>query len=88
MFHEVLKTFGSQCAVIAGKPFPLQYEGYKSPENAAARKEPDAEKKRRIAFRKVITFWRKLGFRRVPSTEFYVRASNEPGVFFDTSKEF
>jgi hypothetical protein len=74
VFYEVLKTFGSQCAVIAGKPFPLQYQGYLDPENEADRKEPGSEQKRRAAFRKVTTFWKNLGFRKLPSSEFYVRA--------------
>lgn len=30
---EVIKTFRSQCAVIACKPFPLQYSGYMSSAN-------------------------------------------------------
>jgi hypothetical protein len=74
VFYEVMKTFGSQCAVIACKPFPLQYQGYLNPENEAERKEPGAEQKRRAAFQKVIAFWENLGFEKLPSSEFYVRA--------------
>lgn len=69
---EVIKTFRSQCAVIACKPFPLQYSGYMSSENESEVKSPDDEKRRRGAFKKVAAFWRAAGFRKLPSSEFYL----------------
>ncbi len=75
--HEIIKTFGSQCAVIVCKPFPLQYRGYRSEENAEARSAPGQEQKRRAAFRKVAAFWKSVGFRKLASSEHYVWQSDE-----------
>ena len=75
--QQVIKMFESSCGVIACKSFPLQYSGYRSDENKE-KLEPDYEKKRLIAFHKVATFWEGLGFRKLPSSDFYVFAPPHP----------
>jgi hypothetical protein len=66
---EVIKALGSNCAVIACKPFPLQYRGSGEPEHAKDRAVPGYEQKRRVAFRKVSAFWKKVGFKKLPSSD-------------------
>lgn len=72
--RQVVDSFGSTCAVIVCKPFPLQYNGYRFPENEDERKVPGYEQKRRAAFSKVASFWKSAGFRKLPSSEIYVLA--------------
>lgn len=67
--REVIDSFGSTAAVIACKPFPLQYRGYREP---GRRNAPGYERKRRAAFRKVAAFWKKVGFEKLPSSGYYV----------------
>jgi GNAT superfamily N-acetyltransferase len=67
--HEVIGTFGSQCAVIVCKPFPLQYKGYLEKKRTLAE-----DKQRRSAFRKVAAFWKSVGFHKLPSSEHFVFA--------------
>jgi GNAT superfamily N-acetyltransferase len=69
---EVIRTLGPNCAVIVCKPFPLQYLGYLGPEYAEDRATPGYESKRLAAFRKVASFWKKVGFRKLPSSDHYV----------------
>jgi hypothetical protein len=71
--QEVISRFGSTCAVVVCKPFPLQYRGYESEENAAERETPGYETKRVAAFRAVAQFWKNLGFQKLPSSDHYVR---------------
>jgi GNAT superfamily N-acetyltransferase len=70
--EEIILRFESTCAVIACKPFPLQYEGRETPKTQAERKTSQYKQTRREAFAKVTGFWRGLGFRKLPSSDHYV----------------
>jgi GNAT superfamily N-acetyltransferase len=70
--EEIIKGFGSGCAVIACKPFPLQYIGYGRPEHEEKRKAPGYEQIRLKAFAKVERFWKKQEFRKLPSSDHWV----------------
>jgi GNAT superfamily N-acetyltransferase len=70
--EKVIKVLGDQCAVIACKPFPLQYTGYLSPEYAEQRAMQDYEAKRHTAFQKVALFWSEQGFTKLASSDIYV----------------
>jgi GNAT superfamily N-acetyltransferase len=70
--QEVIQRFGSTCAVIICKPFPLQYSGCKTPENEQEQKAPLYKRTRREAFAMVASFWKKMGFWKLPSSDHYV----------------
>ena len=70
--RETIATFGSSCALVACKPFPLQYCQWMNDEKAV---EAGFEKKRRAAFGKVEKFWRGLGFNKLPGSEFFTYAA-------------
>ncbi len=70
--RTVIGSLGSSCKLIACKPFPLQYEGFKSEEWQSRRELPGFERERLTAWKKVRRFWFNLGFLRVPRTEYYV----------------
>jgi hypothetical protein len=72
VIREVIRRFGSTCAVIVCKPFPLQFRGYESDRNDAEQKTPHYEQERLKAFQKVADFWKNIGFRKLPSSEHYV----------------
>lgn len=68
---EIIETFGLNCGLIVGKPFPLQYTGWLEKYSAAERAEPEFEKARSNAFSRVTKFWVDYGFVRLPDSEFY-----------------
>jgi GNAT superfamily N-acetyltransferase len=70
--REVINALGPNCAVIACKPLPLQYVGYLGREHTEERAAPGYEKKRLAALRKVAAFWKKVGFRKLSSSDHYV----------------
>ncbi len=70
--EEVIRQFGSNCAVITCKPFALQYEGRGTPETEKERRTAEYRRKRREAFAKVAGFWKERGFRKLPSSDHYV----------------
>jgi GNAT superfamily N-acetyltransferase len=72
--RETISTFGSSCALVACKPFPLQYTNWMDDEYKAVREAPGFEKKRRAAFGKVEKFWRGLHFNKLPNSEFFTYA--------------
>jgi len=72
-----IDTFASGCVLVVCKPFPLQYSNWEDEEHRAFRQRPDFEKKRLADFEKVAKFWRSLGFRKLPDSEFYAYA---PGL--------
>jgi len=57
---KVIKKWGRGCALAVIKPFPLQYEDTEG-----------REKELRRDRRKLINYYSKLGFVRIPGTEFY-----------------
>jgi GNAT superfamily N-acetyltransferase len=61
---RVIQKLGTNCGVIACKPFPLQFAGL-----SAKDKQPTGE---RAAQKKVREFWQVVGFVRLPGTEYYV----------------
>ena len=71
---ETIATFGSSCALVACKPFPLQYTNWMDDEYKAIREAPGFEKKRRAEFGKVEKFWRGLGFNKLPNSDFFTYA--------------
>jgi GNAT superfamily N-acetyltransferase len=59
---RVIKKLGTSCDLITCKPFPIQY-------SRTAKDHPVAF---RAARTKVREFWKKVGFVRVPATDYYV----------------
>jgi GNAT superfamily N-acetyltransferase len=74
---EVVKTLGANCAVLVCKPFPLQYMGYGDPDHAEERAAPGFETKRLAALEKVCSFWRKVGFEKIPSSDHYAWTNDD-----------
>jgi GNAT superfamily N-acetyltransferase len=75
--HQVIRVLGSNCAVIACKPFPLQYSGYGDPERETERAMPGFEEKREEAVRKVCQFWTGAGFKSLYESDYYVWSTKE-----------
>jgi GNAT superfamily N-acetyltransferase len=61
---RIIQKFGTNCGVIACKPFPLQFTGL-----SARDKQPTGKS---VAQKKVREFWQGVGFVRLPGTEYYV----------------
>ena len=68
----VIKTLGASCSIVAVQPFPLEYVGYRGDDWKERRGVPGFEAERLRAWRKVRSFWKSVGFVRVPGTEHYV----------------
>jgi hypothetical protein len=69
--RRVIETLGASCELIACKPFPLQYSGYKS-RPAEELQRADFEPTRKAAWKKVTKVWAKAGFVPVRATEYYI----------------
>ena len=72
--RQTIATLGSSCGLVACKPFALQYANWIDEKNSAVREQPGFEAKRLADFGKVAQFWRDLGFRNVPDSDFYTFA--------------
>jgi len=59
---QTFRTFGGGCALVAIKPFPLQFTGKVNKKN---------ERKFNMAQGKLRDYWSQLGFRRVRKTDYY-----------------
>jgi hypothetical protein len=74
---RTIDVFGANCALVAMKPFPLQFaqyldSGWRAPEGV---QDPTAEF--RIARQKLCRYWERAGFKRVSGTQFWALC---PGV--------
>jgi GNAT superfamily N-acetyltransferase len=67
VIREVVSIFRSSCGLICCKPFPLQYSGWQEREETTKQKNEREE-----AFHRIKEFWKSLGFRDVPGSEFVV----------------
>lgn len=86
--RETIATFGSQCGLIACKPFPLQYSNWQDEEHNEIRKQPGFEEKRLGDFTRVARFWTDLGFVRLDDSGFYTYAPEliqQPGPASDVA---
>jgi GNAT superfamily N-acetyltransferase len=72
--RETIRTLGSSCGLVACKPFALQYANWMDEKNSAMREQPGFESKRLADFSMVAQFWKDLGFRNVPDSDFYTFA--------------
>jgi GNAT superfamily N-acetyltransferase len=72
--RETIATFGSNCGLIACKPFHLQYSNWEDDEHTELRKQPGFEEKRLADFARVARFWTDLGFVRLHESDFYTYA--------------
>ena len=70
--RETISTFAlNGVGIVACKPFPLQYLGW---EEDSRKGEPGFEEKRLAEFARVARFWKDLGFRKLPDSDFYTYA--------------
>jgi hypothetical protein len=77
--HHMMKRFGPGTALVAIKPFPLQFEHESSNEdNKKWRTElklAQLPKNERLATKKLSEYYGKLGFRRIARTSYMVRTT-------------
>jgi len=59
---QTIKTLSGGCAVVAIKPYPLQFSGNVNKDN-----EPEFDKGQK----KLRAYWQKFGFQRIGKTEYY-----------------
>ena len=68
---RAIDVFGASCALVAMKPFPLQFAQYLDPGWRAPKGVQDPTAEFRISRQKLCRYWERAGFRRVSGTEFW-----------------
>lgn len=63
--NVILETFLNETTIVTTKPFPLQWGGNYSDNDALKKKDKD----------KVIEFWQSEGFKRIDESDFYILPS-------------
>jgi GNAT superfamily N-acetyltransferase len=72
--RETIASFGSNCGLVACKPFPLQYSNWEDEEHKSIRQDTGFEEKRLADFARFAKFWTDLGFYKLPNSDFYAYA--------------
>lgn len=70
--RELIKLYGGGCDLVICKPFPMQFSGQKP--NEGGSRDPfyrNFTKDQKLAFQKIRAYWRTLGFKRIPKSDFY-----------------
>jgi hypothetical protein len=68
---RTIDVFGANCALVAMKPFPLQFAQYLDSSWRAPECVQDPTAEFRIARQKLCRYWERAGFKRVSGTEFW-----------------
>jgi len=68
---RAIDLFGENCGLVAMKPFPLQFGGYRDSGWRAPEGVPDPVAEFRIARQKLRRYWERAGFKRVDGTEYW-----------------
>ena len=71
LISRAIDVFGENCGLVAMKPFPLQFGGYRDPGWRAPEGVRDPIEEFRVAKQKLCRYWQRAGFRRVDKTEYW-----------------
>jgi hypothetical protein len=71
LISRAIDVFGGNCGLVAMKPFPLQFGGYRDPGWRAPEGVADPIAELRVARQKLCRYWERPGFKRVDRTNYW-----------------